>query len=66
MKDQTLKTVMEEVERFTEKVWEYEAAVRKNTDYKGCAYWDNSRERASVKRASMDLTRALADLRQGR
>jgi len=60
MKDQTLDTAIAEANRFLAKARGYKAAI-KDKQYA----WSSS-ERAAVLRSSMDLTRALADLRQGR
>lgn len=60
---ETLKVCIEEAERFLKRAKELEE-VGKNKDVEG--YYHDYKEQAAVKRASMDLTRALADLRQGR
>ena len=61
MKDQTLDTAMAEANRFLAKARGYQTAI-KDKQY----YVYPSPKRAAVLRSSMDLTRALADLRQGR
>ena len=62
MKKQTLEQCIKEAERFIERVKKLQSV---NTGT-GDDFWWNNKEQAAVKRASMDLTRALADLRQGR
>ena len=59
---ETLKVCIEEAERFLKRAKELEAAYEKDLEF----YCYHLKEQAAVKRASMDLTRALADLRQGR
>lgn len=63
MKKETLKVCIEEAERFLKRAKELEE-VEGNRDVEG--YYYNPKEQAAVIRSSMDLTRALADLRQGR
>ena len=64
MKEQTLEIVVTETARFLEKVAVYKEAVHgmmwPGNDLLPC------KESGAVKRSSMDLTRALADLRLGR
>ena len=60
MKDQTLDTAIAEANRFLAKARGYKAAAEDKYA------WAASPERAAVLRSSMDLTRTLADLRQGR
>lgn len=63
MKKETLKVCIEEAERFLKRAQELEGA-EDGKDAEG--YYYNPKEQAAVLRSSMDLTRALADLRQGR
>ena len=63
MMKETLRVCVEEAERFLKRAKELEE-VGKNRDVEG--YYHNHKEQAAVLRSSMDLTRALADLRQGR
>jgi hypothetical protein len=58
---ETLTAAITEAERFVKA-----ARVVKVIVEKGDRFWDVGKENATVKRASMDLTRVLADLRQGR
>lgn len=52
--------------RFLNRVAEWEGAQGKTWEYQGQAYYhDTPKQNGAVKRASMDLTRALADLRRG-
>lgn len=62
MKDETVQKVVTEMWRLMKLIEEYEKYLL--TDGSERRY--QSKERAAVKRASMDLTRVLADLRQGR
>lgn len=62
MKKETLKVCIEEAERFLKRAKELEAANEEDLEY----YCYNFKEQAAIKRASMDLSRSLADLRQGR
>lgn len=63
MEKETLKVCIEEAERFLKRAKELEEVA-------GDKYWGyyccHPKEQAAVLRSSMDLTRALADLRQGR
>lgn len=63
MKKKTLTKAVEEARRFIEKASELKimAIGSKYDDINGYP-----KEQGTVNRASMDLTRALADLRQGR
>lgn len=63
MKKETLKVCIEEAERFLKRAKELEEV---NGCKDGEEYYCNPKEQAAVLRSSMDLTRALADLRQGR
>jgi hypothetical protein len=58
---ETLKKAKEEAERFLERLTAYQSKVQNDSwaQY-GCA------ESGALKRSSMDLTRALAELRRGR
>ena len=55
-----LKSVQEEVSRLQQRMLEYQLAYPGQTPklYHGCKY------RAAIKRASMDVSRALAELRK--
>ena len=64
MKDTTLELAVAEAQRFLEKAEMYKDATAGLPE--GKAWMTAGKERSSVKRASMDLTRALSDLRQGR
>lgn len=65
MKVETLKTAMQEAERFLKRA---EALLENSTENGEFKYFrfHCSKDSASVKRSSLDLTRSLADLRQGR
>jgi len=62
MNDKTLDLALEEVERFLIKAHVYKEAI------KGAKFpeLDFGKQRSAMKRSSMDLSRVLADLRQGR
>lgn len=65
MEIETLKTTMQEAERFLKRA----EALLKNSTEDGefnHSHFHCSKDSASVKRSSLDLTRSLADLRQGR
>ena len=62
MKLSKLKAAMAEAERFLEKAKAAQEAS-KDSSY-DCISYNNPRENGAVRRASMDLTRALADLRK--
>ena len=64
MKEQTLEIVVTETERFLEKVAAYTEATKDIRRYGSSLF--EGKESGAVKRSSMDLTRALADLRLGR
>lgn len=59
MKPKTMKHAVEEARRFMRAVDQHEIAVAMEPG-------THPRESAAVRRASMDLTRALADMRAGR
>lgn len=60
-----LKTAMEEAERFLKRCRELpDPRPYESEHMKGCMYDFFPKEQGSIKRASMDLTRALADLRK--
>lgn len=60
-----LKTAMEEAERFLKRCRELpEPCPYENEHMKGHMYDFFPKEQGAIKRASMDLTRALADLRK--
>ena len=65
MEVKTLKTAMHEAERFLKRA---EALLENSTEDGefNHFHFHCSKDSASVKRASLDLTRSLADLRQGR
>ena len=61
MNERTLNEAISEAERFLKKASLLKEVISKKALWSyGCA------ENSAVKRSSMDLTRALADLRQGR
>lgn len=62
MMKQTLTECIQEAERFIARAKELQQIDTTNVD----AYYYNYKWQASVARSSMDLSRALADLRQGR
>ena len=65
MEVETLKTAMQEAERFLKRA---ETLLEKSTvngEFKHL-HFHSSKDSASLKRSSLDLTRSLADLRQGR
>ena len=62
MMKQTLTECIQEAERFIARAKDLQQIDTTNND----AYYFNHKWQASVARASMDLSRALADLRQGR
>ena len=64
MKEQTLDLVVTETARFLEKVAVYKEATNDIKRYGSSLV--EGKESSAVKRSSMDLTRALADLRLGR
>ena len=63
MEMKMLDAAMFEAERFLEKAKRCKHSPTKTE--RGYAYWD-TKETGATKRSSMDLTRALADLRRGR
>lgn len=72
MKYETLLTTIAEAERFLERAKEL-AKMHKNVTTNGTTHkvpspyiYSLPKEQGLAKRASMDLTRALADLRRGR
>jgi len=66
IKDQTIDQTLIELAR-TMKALKALRAIRKSSaDWHGGRMLDCAREHAAATRASMDLTRKLADLRQGR
>lgn len=72
IKDHTLDRAIVEALRFVKAARALRAKRKIDfVDFKGRRYvapphWAVSKEHAAAKRASMDLTRKLADLRQGR
>jgi len=58
MNAETLDRAKKEALRFVDRIRAYQAAA--------CDGGAPGKDRAAVRRASMDLTRTLADLRQGR
>ena len=65
MEIETLKTAMQEAERFLKRAEILLKNSTENGEFKNYRF-HSSKDSASVKRASLDLTRSLADLRQGR
>lgn len=63
IKKETLDRAIEEANRFLRAAHTLKSE-HGDTDFE--CFWDKPREQASVKRASMDLTRCLADLRNER
>lgn len=63
MNKSTLKEAIEEAAQFLEKANKLYGSVENN---KSIFVRGNPKESGAVRRASMDLTRKLADLRQGR
>ena len=61
MKKQALSDCIKYAEEFIKRAKAYEATFHEDSDFS----YDCTKS-ASVRRASMDLTRRLADLRQGR
>lgn len=61
MRTETLNVAIAEAERFIEK-----AKALREVREKGMDFFNNPRESGAAKRASLDLTRKLADLRAGR
>jgi hypothetical protein len=59
MNTRTLQTAIAEAERFLDLARELQAEQRG-----ACVYFTASKATGSTRRASMDLTRALADLRR--
>ena len=59
MTEQKLKAAIDEAKRFLSRAT---ALHKVATNYGG--YYSNPKEQGAVKRSSMDLTRALADLRK--
>ncbi len=64
MNKRTLTTAENEAERFLAKIRELRELNNFSTGEIGSYHNNNPREQGAVKRASMDLTRALADLRR--
>lgn len=65
MKIETIKTAMVEAERFLKRAEVLLENTIESESMPGYFFYE-SKDSASLKRASLDLTRALADLRQGR
>ena len=65
MEIETLKTAMQEAERFLKRADVLLENSTENGEFNHFNFYC-SKYSASVKRASLDLTRILADLRQGR
>lgn len=63
MKRSTLKVAVEEAKRFVDRA---ETLLKKQPMNQYDSLYGDPREQGATKRASMDLTRKLADLRQGR
>lgn len=66
MKRTTLADAIKEARRFIEKAEELDAALARKDSSINIYYGTLPRESGACRRASMDLTRKLADLRQGR
>ena len=64
MQPETIAAAIEEAERFIRRAKAYQRAEDRSLP--GYNPGTNPRESGALRRASMDLTRALADLRQGR
>ena len=62
MKERTLNESISEAKRFLKKASLLKEAIAKDPYWGTCG----CKESAAVKRSSMDLTRVLSDLRQGR
>ena len=62
MKDTTIQTAADEARRFLRRVNAYQKRRVSDRMMDFCG----SREGGDLRRSSMDLTRALADMRQGR
>lgn len=60
--EEKLKAAEDEAKRFLERAKTLRKELGKPMD--SAPSWEGSQYRAAVKRASMDLTRALADLRR--
>jgi hypothetical protein len=58
MNKHTIETAAAEAKRFLERVNALQAVNKSNNE------WEQPKERGAVRRASMDLTRALAELRK--
>ena len=65
MKNETLITAIQEAKRFIEKAEQLQK-IKQEIDPNSIYYVSFPKESGSVRRASLDLTRTLADLRQGR
>jgi len=63
MKDYSIELAAAEARRFLKRVARYEEAKKENALI---GVYGGSREGGDLRRSSMDLTRALADMRQGR
>lgn len=73
IKDQTLDEAIIEAARFVKAAKALRASLKLGKDSQGCrtrmgatGHWTTVAEHAACKRASLDLTRKLADLRAGR
>lgn len=64
MRPETLDEAIREAERFIKRAKACKKSVRE--DAFGGVWFDDGKASGAVKRSSMDLTQALADLRQGR
>jgi len=62
MRDETIQIAADEARRFLKRV----RAYQKRRTHDNMMLIVGSREAGDVRRSSMDLTRALADMRQGR
>ena len=68
IKDDTLDEAVAEAKRFLRDVGKYKASKNASpaVRFSACKRYSTVAEHAAVKRASMDLSRKLADLRLGR
>lgn len=67
IKDETLDEAVTEAKRFLREVGKYKAAKNASPSIRmaACKRWSTVAEHAAVKRASLDLTRKLAEMRKG-
>lgn len=65
MEIETLKTAMQEAERFLKRAEIY-LENKTESEFTPGKFYYSPKHSGALKRASLDLTRSLADLRQGR